>query len=569
MISALLACLLVAGGPAGETLEAALFVPNPGGVTVSGGTVLQDATHGVTLLPDVPPDRIAAFFDGTDGRYLVSAAAALDRDPVQMRLPLSAGELSYVGLRDGRPQTFTVANPAAVNVGARRVEEQAGRLALTFEVVQLEAQREVPGATPETGGTPVFSRRRFEVEQTLGYQRPLVVLLATDAELQIGGRRLEVTFRRQVGRQWVEAPAPLLGVVLRLAPPGAGLRYDRVQAPVAPPGNIAVLGAAARPGQYVYEPGQKASQVLGQAGVEAETRIEVARLKPDGGIDRFELPNAPAAGGPDDFELQERDQLVVAPDRRQAAPAKPGPAGESKAMTAQGAEPPREAAPPAPAPAPAGTNAQVQARPGGWMPLETLQRVAPAAARAAESVVALTGRLTRDGRRAEILMAGTVVSADGLVLTAPASALAGVEEWRAQTTEGREVACERVGVDATGALLALRLATGGLTPVRLAAHLPEPGTPVVVMGHPYGLLRSLTVTVIGGPPRHLPALPGVELQLDGALASGNSGGPVVGLDGRLVGLAYGTIRADEPGPAIGLAVPAHVIETFLRAVQSP
>ena len=49
------------------------------------------------------------------------------------------------------------------------------------------------------------------------------------------------------------------------------------------------------------------------------------------------------------------------------------------------------------------------------------------------------------------------------------------------------------------------------------------------------------------------------LQLDLVLAPGSSGGPIVGEDGRIIGIA-----CMIASPGIGLAIPSNTVELFVR-----
>jgi serine protease Do len=65
-------------------------------------------------------------------------------------------------------------------------------------------------------------------------------------------------------------------------------------------------------------------------------------------------------------------------------------------------------------------------------------------------------------------------------------------------------------------------------------------------------ISSIRSEVTGGPI--------TRIQLDGALNPGNSGGPIVAADGKLIGVAVATIRA----AGIGLAIPQHEVETMMK-----
>ncbi|PSP93932.1 serine protease [Halobacteriales archaeon QS_4_62_28] len=69
---------------------------------------------------------------------------------------------------------------------------------------------------------------------------------------------------------------------------------------------------------------------------------------------------------------------------------------------------------------------------------------------------------------------------------------------------------------------------------------PGIGTEVVAIGNPFGLSGSVSAGIISGVDRTLPAANGFSIpdavQTDSAANPGNSGGPLVDLDGRIVGV---------------------------------
>ena len=102
-----------------------------------------------------------------------------------------------------------------------------------------------------------------------------------------------------------------------------------------------------------------------------------------------------------------------------------------------------------------------------------------------------------------------------------------------------------------------------------AAHNLRVGEGVVVMGFPFGIGPSASAGVVSGLQREFESPEGGQelqnlIQFDAAANPGNSGGPLVTLDGEVVGIVTAILN---PTPArtfigIGFAVP---IENAARA----
>jgi serine protease Do len=89
---------------------------------------------------------------------------------------------------------------------------------------------------------------------------------------------------------------------------------------------------------------------------------------------------------------------------------------------------------------------------------------------------------------------------------------------------------------------------------------------VCAVGNPWGLPGTVTLgTVLGTGSRwRQPALDGKDLIVTDVLPRpGNSGGPLVDTEGRLVGIASMVIA-----PALGVAIPTHTIAEFARMVDA-
>ena len=592
LLAAMLATAAVAATQPVAQLEAALLLPQTSGVALRDHDVIHDASHGVTLVPQLRPEALAQLLTGPAGRFVTAGSTGLAAVPAAVVLPLASGELSYQVLRAGRPTTLNVPNPASVrlDVQAATPDVQGGRLRVAFTVTRLSEYARPANTQRAQPGEPVFTERRVTLDLLLRYQQPYLVMMESAEPGAIADQG--VMWRQQVGNALIESASPLVGLALNLVPAGGSPQFRTLSAPLAPPGQVRVAGDVPRETTLIFRDGLRASEALVAAGVASagQGRLRINRLAPDGSVEGLVREGLPAAGMLGDVMLRERDTLVVELGPGRATAAKPSaiagpfalapsvregsPAGVAR--TGRDAKDGRSA--PAVTAADAGTRPETQAQaPSALLnrvlPLEELARVAPAAAAAAQAAVALRGRLDDARGQRSYLLAGTLVTPDGLILTAPAATVARLQNIRAQLADGREFVAERVGTDPTGALVALRLRPSGAQPANgLSALTPAPGvpplgTPLVVLGHPYGLVRSVTLTVVAGPRRDVRGAAGAGLQLEGALAAGNSGGPVVDLEGRLVGIAFGSLQALEPGPAFGLAVPVDVVTAFVGTLR--
>ena len=134
---------------------------------------------------------------------------------------------------------------------------------------------------------------------------------------------------------------------------------------------------------------------------------------------------------------------------------------------------------------------------------------------------------------------------------------------RAQTADGTWLETTVVGRDPYSDLAVLE--TEGPvpgTPLSLADPTPPIGTEVMVVGSPLGLRGTATTGIVSGRNRTIPASSTADgafsiadaVQTDAALNQGNSGGPIVTLDGEVVGVATAT-----QGENVGFGVSAPLV----------
>jgi serine protease Do len=151
---------------------------------------------------------------------------------------------------------------------------------------------------------------------------------------------------------------------------------------------------------------------------------------------------------------------------------------------------------------------------------------------------------------------GVVLSADGYILTNAHVARAG-GALRVRLPGADTSSAELVGADERTDLAVVRMPRPGPPPLSLAERRVEVGQLVMAIGNPLGFDRSVSLGVVSALFRELPTrdtvLEGL-IQTDAAVNPGHSGGPLLDMEGRVVGINTAMLF---PARGIGFAVPAH------------
>lgn len=170
--------------------------------------------------------------------------------------------------------------------------------------------------------------------------------------------------------------------------------------------------------------------------------------------------------------------------------------------------------------------------------------------------------------------AGTIWHPDGLILTNAHVSAGRRRRGRVHNDSlwvtlagGDKYAARIVAQDPERDLAALRIDAQNLPAIPLGDSLRlQAGQCVFAVGHPWGVIGAVTSGIVIGMGAEWPEMPpgGREwVVMSLHLRPGHSGGPVVDIDGRLVG-----INTLMTGPDVGVAVPVHVAKTFLRQALS-
>jgi len=170
------------------------------------------------------------------------------------------------------------------------------------------------------------------------------------------------------------------------------------------------------------------------------------------------------------------------------------------------------------------------------------------------------------------LGSGVVIHADGYVLTND-HVVRRATKIRVKFANGQEFEAERVAYDQRSDLALLLIINPKKNP---AKFVPAPfardddlllGETVIALGNPFGLGGSVSQGILSSKDRREPREGGTLdmanwLQTDAAVNPGNSGGPLINLDGKLIGI---NVAIHRQGQGIGFAIPiARVNDTLGR-----
>lgn len=170
---------------------------------------------------------------------------------------------------------------------------------------------------------------------------------------------------------------------------------------------------------------------------------------------------------------------------------------------------------------------------------------------------------------------GVVIVDQGIILT-NLHVVAGAKRLTVTFFDGLESEAELVGAHPENDLAVIRAKTlpDDLPAATIgSAYRLKPGDEVVAVGFPFGIGPSVSAGVVSGLNREFRSPEGKRLltkliQFDAAVNRGNSGGPLVTMDGEVVGIVTAILNPTQSRTFIGIAFAA-TIEAAGSAVGIP
>ncbi|HUU17467.1 MAG TPA: Do family serine endopeptidase [Sedimentisphaerales bacterium] len=165
---------------------------------------------------------------------------------------------------------------------------------------------------------------------------------------------------------------------------------------------------------------------------------------------------------------------------------------------------------------------------------------------------------------------GFIISADGYILTNN-HMVEGAEKVEVELTDGRQFTAKIIGTDSDSDVAVVKIDARDLAYLELAdSDTLEVGEWVLAIGNPLGLSHTVTAGIVSAKGRSGFGLAELEsfIQTDAAINFGNSGGPLINLDGKVVGINT-AIAGSTGNIGIGFAIPINMAKhAYEQLVES-
>ncbi|XP_063817931.1 serine protease HTRA1 [Pseudophryne corroboree] len=164
---------------------------------------------------------------------------------------------------------------------------------------------------------------------------------------------------------------------------------------------------------------------------------------------------------------------------------------------------------------------------------------------------------------------GFIVSEDGLILTS-AHVVTNKHRLKVERSDGTTYDAKIIDVDEKADIALIKIKPKGKLPVLLLGRSEDlrPGEFVIAIGSPFSLQNTVTTGIVstaqrGGKELGLKNSDMDYIQTDAIINYGNSGGPLVNLDGEVIGINTLKVTA-----GISFAIPSDKVRKFLAESHS-
>ena len=164
---------------------------------------------------------------------------------------------------------------------------------------------------------------------------------------------------------------------------------------------------------------------------------------------------------------------------------------------------------------------------------------------------------------------GFIIAPDGYILTNN-HMIEGAEKVEIELADGRKLTAKIIGTDADSDVAVVKIDANNLPYLELGdSDALDVGEWVLAIGNPLGLSHTVTAGIVSAKGRSGFGLATLEnfIQTDAAINFGNSGGPLINLEGKVVGINT-AIYGSTGNIGIGFAIPVNMAKHVYNQLRA-
>ena len=174
-------------------------------------------------------------------------------------------------------------------------------------------------------------------------------------------------------------------------------------------------------------------------------------------------------------------------------------------------------------------------------------------------------------RESGALGSGFVVSEDGYIVTNN-HVVSNADEIFVKFSDGREYKTKLIGTSPEVDIAVLKIESNEkFKPLEFSdSDKVEIGQWSIAFGNPMGLNDSMTVGVVSASGRSSLGIEEIEnfIQTDAAINQGNSGGPLIDINGKVIGVNTAILSTSGGSVGLGFAIPSNLVSVVKDSIIS-
>lgn len=172
-------------------------------------------------------------------------------------------------------------------------------------------------------------------------------------------------------------------------------------------------------------------------------------------------------------------------------------------------------------------------------------------------------------RKATSLGSGFIIDPSGFIVT-NSHVIQGADEITVTLSNDPEKnhKAKIIGSDPKTDIAVLKIEGSNLPHLKFSnSEQAKVGDWIIAIGNPFGLGGTVTAGIISAKSRLIPGLHDEFIQTDASINKGNSGGPLISMDGQVVGINSVIISPSGGNVGIGLAIPSNLAQPIIKQLK--